>query len=103
MTQRLCASISARRFELPTSRRSGGSNENHRRSVTKKSPRQAGIFLVIGAPGRIRTADHLVRSQVLYPAELRARWEPRILGAGEGFVQKSALGLQVQCRVEASY
>src|SRR5688500_4689168 len=26
-----------------------------------------------GAPGRIRTADHLVRSQVLYPAELRAR------------------------------
>ena len=24
------------------------------------------------APGRIRTADHLVRSQVLYPAELRA-------------------------------
>ena len=25
-----------------------------------------------GAPGRIRTADHLVRSQVLYPAELRA-------------------------------
>ena len=26
-----------------------------------------------GAPGRIRTSDHLVRSQVLYPAELRAR------------------------------
>ena len=25
-----------------------------------------------GAPGRIRTADPLVRSQVLYPAELRA-------------------------------
>ncbi len=25
-----------------------------------------------GAPGRIRTADHLVRSQVLYPTELRA-------------------------------
>ncbi len=25
-----------------------------------------------GAPGRIRTSDHLVRSQVLYPAELRA-------------------------------
>src|SRR5580692_9699698 len=24
------------------------------------------------APGRIRTPDHLVRSQVLYPAELRA-------------------------------
>jgi hypothetical protein len=27
----------------------------------------------IGAPGRIRTADTLVRSQVLYPAELRAQ------------------------------
>ncbi len=26
-----------------------------------------------GAPGRIRTADHRVRSAVLYPAELRAR------------------------------
>ena len=26
-----------------------------------------------GAPGRIRTSDHLIRSQVLYPAELRAR------------------------------
>lgn len=25
-----------------------------------------------GAPGRIRTTDHLIRSQVLYPAELRA-------------------------------
>ena len=25
-----------------------------------------------GAPGEIRTPDHLVRSQVLYPAELRA-------------------------------
>ena len=25
-----------------------------------------------GAPGRIRTSDHLVRSQVLYPTELRA-------------------------------
>ena len=26
-----------------------------------------------GAPGRIRTSDRLVRSQVLYPTELRAR------------------------------
>ena len=26
-----------------------------------------------GAPGRIRTSDPLVRSQVLYPTELRAR------------------------------
>ena len=27
-----------------------------------------------GAPGEIRTPDHLVRSQVLYPTELRARF-----------------------------
>ncbi len=27
----------------------------------------------IGAPGRIRTADQLVRSQLLYPTELRIR------------------------------
>ncbi len=26
-----------------------------------------------GAPGRIRTSDRLVRSQVLYPTELRAQ------------------------------
>ena len=28
--------------------------------------------MVCGAPGEIRTPDPLVRSQVLYPAELRA-------------------------------
>ncbi len=33
------------------------------------------IFFIYlsGAPGRIRTSDTLVRSQVLYPTELRAR------------------------------
>ena len=31
-----------------------------------------GPGLVSGAPGRIRTSDPLIRSQVLYPAELRA-------------------------------
>ena len=30
-------------------------------------------LLLFGAPGRIRTHDPLVRSQVLYPTELRAR------------------------------
>ena len=30
-----------------------------------------------GAPGRSRTSDHLIRSQVLYPAELRARIRTR--------------------------
>ena len=29
-------------------------------------------YLIIGAPGRIRTSDPLVRSQILYPTELRA-------------------------------
>ena len=37
----------------------------------KKPPR--GWFSIIGACGRIRTSDRLVRSQVLYPAELRTR------------------------------
>jgi hypothetical protein len=31
------------------------------------------FVIKIGAPGRIRTADPLVRSQILYPTELRAR------------------------------
>ena len=31
------------------------------------------LFVICGAPGRIRTHDPLVRSQVLYPTELRAR------------------------------
>ena len=31
------------------------------------------ILTIIGAPGEIRTPDQLVRSQLLYPAELRAR------------------------------
>jgi hypothetical protein len=30
-------------------------------------------FWKIGAPGTIRTCDPLIRSQVLYPAELRVR------------------------------
>ena len=41
---------------------------------------------MVGAPGTIRTCDRLVRSQVLYPAELRARislWQ--IVAEREGF------------------
>lgn len=30
-----------------------------------------GMRVVIGDPGRIRTPDLLIRSQLLYPAELR--------------------------------
>ena len=39
----------------------------------KKSLRSTASFWCDGALGRIRTSDRLVRSQVLYPAELRAR------------------------------
>ena len=42
-----------------------------RTSQTKKGPSSRDP-LSFGAPGRIRTSDRLVRSQVLYPAELRA-------------------------------
>ena len=41
--------------------------------TTKKGYRPKSVTLCItGAPGRIRTYDPLVRSQVLYPSELRA-------------------------------
>ena len=33
---------------------------------------EVGMKRVYGAPGRSRTSDLLVRSQLLYPAELRA-------------------------------
>ena len=39
----------------------------------KKKPHPKGEALLYGAPGTIRTYDRLIRSQVLYPAELRAR------------------------------
>ena len=32
------------------------------------------VILNNGAPGGIRTPDHLIRSQVLYPAELPVRY-----------------------------
>ena len=38
----------------------------------KRPPERGGLFCSDGAPGTIRTCDRLVRSQVLYPAELRA-------------------------------
>jgi hypothetical protein len=50
-------------------------------ALTKKGPlllerkgRKSLILIVMfGAPGEIRTPDPLVRSQILYPTELRAR------------------------------
>lgn len=46
-----------------------GSHQNHPFSETGA----AAPVSLNGGPGRIRTSDHLIRSQVLYPAELRVR------------------------------
>jgi len=40
---------------------------------TSMAERSAQVIEISGAPGEIRTPDPLVRSQVLYPTELRAR------------------------------
>ncbi len=42
--------------------------------ISKKSCNSLDTKGKNGAPGTIRTCDRLVRSQVLYPAELRALW-----------------------------
>ncbi len=41
------------------------------KQANKKKPPK-GWYFFIGAPGEIRTPDQLVRSQLLYPTELRA-------------------------------
>ena len=48
-----------------------------RRDEKKQADHQSACF-DNGAPGEIRTPDRLVRSQVLYPAELRARYRFRL-------------------------
>ena len=48
----------------------GSSNVSGR--LKQKAHLSVGFLGSYGAPGEIRTPDHLVRSQVLYPAELRA-------------------------------
>ena len=49
-----------------------GSNLPAPNRTKKKAHLYDEPFSLYGAPGRIRTSDRLVRSQVLYPAELRA-------------------------------
>ena len=44
-----------------------------RYSIQLSYGRAADTHCLIGAPGAIRTPDPLVRSQILYPTELRAR------------------------------
>jgi hypothetical protein len=41
--------------------------------IKHKTPREVGFCVLYGAPGEIRTPDLLVRSQALYPTELRAQ------------------------------
>jgi hypothetical protein len=43
------------------------------RTNKKANPKIGLIAGIAGAPGAIRTPDPLVRSQILYPTELRAR------------------------------
>src|SRR6185369_10531985 len=49
---------------------------HHRKFVAKESGRPYSppqVVDITGAPGMIRTCDPLIRSQVLYPTELRVR------------------------------
>lgn len=45
---------------------------NRSKDETKKRAMHCIALFVFGAPGRIRTSDRVVRSHVLYPAELLA-------------------------------
>jgi integrase len=57
-------------------------------SISVAAPKQvesksAQVIEISGAPGEIRTPDPLVRSQVLYPTELRARCAVLLRGLGQ--------------------
>jgi hypothetical protein len=51
-------------------------NDRRKNKEKTKSPLdEVGSMFRNGALGRIRTCDHLVRSQVLYPTELQVRMQ----------------------------
>ena len=50
-----------------------GSNQIIQIHHIQKTPQKSGVF-ICGASGGIRTPDQVVRSHLLYPAELRMRW-----------------------------
>ena len=54
--------------------------EGHLKGQEKGSKQCLLPFFVSGAPGMIRTCDLLIRSQALYPTELRARREEGLYG-----------------------
>ncbi len=69
-----CANVQKRqscRF-CQTPSRVGSSNILGHQKIKGNTYRASITFYFFGAPGEIRTPDHLVRSQVLYPTELRA-------------------------------
>tara|TARA_B100000614_G_scaffold250694_1_gene261240 strand:- start:187 stop:477 length:291 start_codon:yes stop_codon:yes gene_type:complete len=59
-----------------------------RESTKKASSKTAESLFVCGAPGAIRTRDPLIRSQVLYPAELRAPKQPGIYSSSGSRIQE---------------
>ena len=61
--------------------------------VTTSEDAKASASRKNGAPGRIRTSDHQVRSLVLYPTELRARTKPCIPCDADASLASSAVAL----------
>ena len=66
----------------------------------------------MNTPGGIRTPDLLIRSQLLYPAELRThggtknRWilcADRPIPIPQAGFEPATLGLEVRCSVQLSY
>ncbi len=85
LTEPVVGMVGVERFELPThcSQSSCATRLRYTPNAlhcTEKATGPRGDPSGVGAPGRIRTSDRLVRSQVLYPAELLARVEGRHIG-----------------------
>src|SRR5690606_31715703 len=63
-----------------------------RESQNTKGSHSRVALLCFGPAGGIRTPDHLVRSQVLYPTELRPRGEAKLLRFWAGIAASPPLG-----------
>ena len=68
---------------LVAASRAGTDSERASESA-KSGSNTSKIQWLFGAPGETRTPDHLVRSQVLYPTELRARRAGSLTDEGLG-------------------
>ena len=71
---------------------------------TKKDQRPKLLILLVlcGAPGRIRTSDTLIRSQVLYPAELQALISRLLTRPQTRETSRTAIGLAEQAAAAES-